>query len=133
MMEQISTSLSPLKMAKKVSLHPVIEDRAHANHETEYTEDTAIIPRSTSVLARRLPPTKPGQGKAARYMTGKMPITAKNSSRKEQPISKSLGRPAANTFAPSQPNSNMTEEEQIAAMFQAQSEQWSAEKAEMAK
>jgi protein MPE1 len=36
------------------------------------------------VLARRLPAIKKGAGKANRYVTGKMPVNAKNSSRKEQ-------------------------------------------------
>jgi protein MPE1 len=63
-------------------------------------------------------------------MTGKMPVNAKNSSRKEQA---SKAKPAASTNGPTQMNSSMTEEERMAAMFQAQSEQWSAQQEEMAK
>jgi protein MPE1 len=74
---------------------------------------------------------KPGAGRAARYMTGKMPINAKNSSRKEQPTSKSVAKPTSSTSV-AQTNTNMTEDEQMAAMFKAQKEAWSAEQADMA-
>lgn len=97
----------------------------------EYDDDTTIIPRSTLVIARRLPPMKPGAGRAARYMSGNMPVKAKNSknaSRKEPIIA---AKPAAAAISV-QMNSAMTEEERMAAMFQAQSEQWSAQQEEMA-
>ncbi|KAL3424577.1 retinoblastoma-binding protein [Phlyctema vagabunda] len=96
----------------------------------EYDDDTTIIPRSTSVVARRLPPIKAGAGRAARYMSGKMPVNAKNSSRKEQ--SKSIAKPASASNSAAQMSSAMTEEERMAAMFAAQSEQWSAQQEEMA-
>lgn len=99
----------------------------------EYDDDTTIIPRSTSVTARRLPPMKPGAGRAARYMTGKMPLNAKNSSRKEQAAKKSTSKPTTSTNSLTQMSSSMTEEQRMAAMFQAQSEQWSAQQEEMAK
>ncbi|GAA5870741.1 hypothetical protein JCM16303_001571 [Sporobolomyces ruberrimus] len=40
----------------------------NADTEEEYSNDYALIPRSTSVLARRLPPSKPGRGNAQQYM-----------------------------------------------------------------
>ena len=99
----------------------------------EYDDDTTIIPRSTSIIARRLPPLKPGAGRAARYVTGKMPVNAKNSARKEQPGSKmNMKQPTAINGAIKM-DSAMTEEERMAAMFQVQSEQWSAQQEEMAK
>lgn len=95
----------------------------------EYDDDTTIIPRSTTVVARRLPSMKPGAGRAARYVSGKAPVNAKNSSRKEQ-VAK-----ASTTKAPSaalaQMSSAVTEEERLAAMFQAQSEQWTAQQEEL--
>ncbi|PQE33000.1 hypothetical protein CJF32_00001503 [Rutstroemia sp. NJR-2017a WRK4] len=97
----------------------------------EYDDDTTIIPRSTSVTARRLPPIKPGAGRAARYMSGKMPINQKNASRKEQ-AKPSNTKVAAVSNSMAQMNSAMTEEQRMAAMFQAQSEQWSAQQEEMA-
>lgn len=97
----------------------------------EYDDDTTIIPRSTSIIARRLPPIKPGAGRAARYMSGKMPVTAKNTSRKEQLPSRSTTMPSGPNGL-SQMNTAMTEEQRMAAMFQAQSDQWSAQQEEMA-
>ncbi|KAK5093041.1 Protein mpe1, partial [Cryomyces antarcticus] len=60
-------------------------DLAIYNQDTneEYDDDTAIITRSTSVIARRLPASKPGQGRAARYVSGRMPVSAKNQHRIE--------------------------------------------------
>jgi protein MPE1 len=106
---------------------------AHSNNSVEYDDDTTIIPRSTSIIARRLPPIKQGAGRAARYMSGKGPAHAKNSSRKEQSSHKAIAKPAAITNGLSQMNNAMTEEERMAAMFQAQSENWSAQQEEMAK
>ena len=103
-----------------------------ANNLIEYDDDTTIIPRSTSVIARRLPPIKPGAGRAARYMSGKMPVSMKNSSRKEQSSSKSTAKSTTTTI-PTQMNSAMTEEQRMAAMFEAQNEQWTTQQEEMAK
>jgi protein MPE1 len=77
-----------------------------------------------------LPAIKKGAGKASRYITGKMPVNAKNSSRKEQA---NKAKPAASTNGITQMNSSMTEEQRMAAMFQSQQEQWSAQQEEMAK
>lgn len=65
-------------------------------------------------------------------MTGKMPINAKNSSRKETTAAKVVSKPSANSAAP-QMNSNMTEEERMAAMFAQQNEAWTAQQDQMAK
>ncbi len=63
-------------------------------------------------------------------MTGKMPVNAKNSSRKEQ-ASKAAAKAVSNGMAAM--NSAMTEEQRMAAMFQAQNEQWSGQLDEMAR
>jgi len=94
-----------------------------------YDDDTTIIPRSTTVIARRMPPKIPGRGGAARYVSGKMPVHAKNSSRKEQ-IVKPLAKPTSNPMA--QLSSAMTEEEKMAAVFQAQTENFTSREEEMA-
>jgi len=99
------------------------------NTRPAYSDDTVIIPRSTTVIARRMPPKIPGRGGAARYVSGKMPVHAKNSSRKEQ-MSKPLAKAAAPTMV--QLNDDMTEEEKIAAVFQAQAENFTAREEEMA-
>ncbi|KAI0024288.1 DWNN domain-containing protein [Xylariomycetidae sp. FL0641] len=93
----------------------------------EYDDDTTIIPRSTTVVARRLPPLKPGAGRAARYVSGKMPGSAKNSARRE--ATSKAAKPATTGLA--QMSSAMTEEEKMMAMFQAQSDQWNAQQEEM--
>ncbi|KAI0202006.1 DWNN domain-containing protein [Astrocystis sublimbata] len=93
----------------------------------EYDDDTSIIARSTTVVARRLPPQKPGAGRAARYVSGKMPSNAKNSSRKEAPSK--VTKPATTGLA--QTSTAMTEEEKMLAMFQAESDQWTAQQEEM--
>ncbi|KAJ1326699.1 protein MPE1 [Microdochium nivale] len=97
------------------------------DNSEEYDDDTAVIPRSTTVVARRLPPIKPGAGRAARYVTGKMPASAKNSGRRE-----AVAKPVkAATTGLSQMSAALTEEEKMMAMFQAQSDQWSAQQEEM--
>ncbi|AEO56882.1 hypothetical protein MYCTH_2302318 [Thermothelomyces thermophilus ATCC 42464] len=94
-----------------------------------YDDDTTIIPRSTTVIARRMPPKVPGRGGAARYVSGKMPVHAKNSSRREQ-IVKPATKAQSNTLA--QLSSAMTEEEKMAAVFQAQTENFTSREEEMA-
>ncbi|KAL1837114.1 hypothetical protein VTJ49DRAFT_4277 [Mycothermus thermophilus] len=94
-----------------------------------YDDDTTIIPRSTTVIARRMPPKVPGRGSAARYVSGKMPVHAKNSSRREQ-VAKPVTKTQSNTLA--QLSSAMTEEEKMAAVFQAQTENFTSREEEMA-
>lgn len=98
------------------------------DYTTEYEDDLAIIPRSTTVIARRLPPVKPGAGRAARYVSGKMPHSAKNSSRRE--ATAKTAKPSTQGLA--QMSNALTEEEKLAAMFQVQSDQWTAQQEEMA-
>lgn len=100
------------------------------NLAAEYDDDTTIIPRSTTVVARRLPPMKPGAGRAARYVSGKMPVSAKNQSRKEATAKAATTKVVSNGMA--EMSSAQTEEEKMAAMFQAQTAQWSAQQEEMA-
>ncbi|KAL2255488.1 hypothetical protein VTK26DRAFT_3248 [Humicola hyalothermophila] len=100
-----------------------------ADKDIVYDDDTTIIPRSTTVIARRMPPKIPGRGGAARYVSGKMPVHAKNSSRREQ-IAKPVVKTQSNTLA--QLSSAMTEEEKLAAVFQAQTENFTAREEEMA-
>jgi protein MPE1 len=64
-------------------------------------------------------------------MTGKMPVNAKNASRKEQANKSGLKSTTANGV--SQMNKAQTEEERLQAMFQVQNEQWSGQLEEMAK
>ncbi|KAK0388229.1 hypothetical protein NLU13_4474 [Sarocladium strictum] len=99
------------------------------DNSEEYDDDTTIIPRSTTVIARRQPALKPGAGRAARYVSGKAPVNAKNAGRREQASKATASKPSSNAM--NQMNAAMTEEEKMAAMFAAQSEQWNAQQEEM--
>jgi protein MPE1 len=113
----------------KEGMDPLIRFTRIITDQTEYDDDTAIIPRSTTVIARRLPAFKKGAGRAQRYMTGKMPVTAKNSSRKEQASNST----AKSTKASLEVNDAMTEEQRMEALFAASKEQWSAAQDEMSR
>jgi len=99
----------------------------------EYNDDTEIVPRGTTVLARRLPASKPGYGRAARYVSGRAPVTAKNAYRTEatkQNTTTMGGITQADVNAAI--NSAQTEEEKIAAMFAAGGDQWEQQQKKMA-
>lgn len=81
------------------------------------------------MIARRQPAAKPGAGRAARYVSGKMPVSAKNAGRREQAAKATVAKPSSQAI--NQMNNAMTEEEKMAAMFAAQTEQWSAQQEEM--
>ncbi|KAG4303399.1 hypothetical protein PCK1_000363 [Pneumocystis canis] len=98
----------------------------NSNNE-EYDDDTTIIPRSTSITVRRLPPLKPGKGTAARYVTGNPSIESHNRSEnfsrkptelKTKPVSLSHNTGITNQ------KKNDPEDAAIQAMFAASNEQW---------
>ena len=114
---------------RKYTIHPHSRARSRSDILVAYDDDTELIPRSTTVIARRMPPRVHGRGGAARYVSGKMPQHAKNSSRKE----KTLGGVAKTQSTTMTKLSNaMTEEEKMAAVFQAQTENFTAREEEMA-
>lgn len=91
----------------KVCLNLVIIQSLTVVIFTEYTDDTQLIPRSSSVIAKRLPASRPGKGKAALYIagsvpaahSGEMPQTGKPAgtawTRPTGPMSKRFDRPEA--------------------------------------
>lgn len=101
----------------------------------EYDDDTTIIPRSTSVIARRLPASRPGKGGAARYVSGKMPVSARSTPRNDASISTRAVSNTSNTVSNSvlELNNAQTEEEKINALFNLQASQWKEQQQEMAK
>lgn len=100
----------------------------------EYDDDTTIIPRSTSVVARRLPAARPGKGGAARYVSGKMPVNARNASRTEAPIGRTApGAAQSVNNNVLELNNAQTEEEKINALMNLQASQWQEQQQEMAK
>ena len=96
----------------------------------EFDDDTSVIPRSTTVIAKRLPAVKAGRGGAARYVSGKMPQNAKNFHRQEASVTK-LSPSSTPTGAAMSGAHN--EEEKIAAMFKLGADQWVQQQEEMAK
>ena len=40
----------------------------------EYKDDSEIIPRSSQVIAKRVPAARPGKGKGAMYISGTAPV-----------------------------------------------------------
>ena len=99
----------------------------------DYNDDTTIVPRATSVIARRLPASRPGHGRAARYVSGKKPVAAKNAYRTESKHTKLAGhdnRIARNSLM--EMDQAKTEEERITAMFKAGADQWEQQQQQMA-
>lgn len=86
----------------------------------EYTDDTEIIPKDSTVLARRLPASAPGKGRAARYVSGKPPASAKPSY-----------SAAAKPLKAVEMNSSMTEQEKLQAMLNFTDAQWQQKQEEM--
>jgi protein MPE1 len=86
----------------------------------EYTDDTEIIPKDSTVLARRLPASAPGKGRAARYVSGKPPVSAKPSTTASNRAVKTVDLDKA-----------MTEEERLKAMLQFTDAQWQQKQEEM--
>ncbi|PNS16039.1 hypothetical protein CAC42_4440 [Sphaceloma murrayae] len=102
----------------------------NADSNEEYDDDTTIVPKGMTVIARRLPATKPGAGRAARYVSGKMPVMAKNHHRLES--SKGGGMVKGMTTSTIALDSNASEEDRIAAMLNQGSEQWEQQQQQMA-
>jgi protein MPE1 len=88
----------------------------------EYTDDTAIIPRSSMVIARRIPASRPGHGRGARYVSGRMPVHARRNDPKAT---------TAQADVMAAMNNAKTEKEKIAAMFAAEDDQWKKQQQEM--
>ncbi|KAI9604775.1 hypothetical protein H4Q26_002744 [Puccinia striiformis f. sp. tritici PST-130] len=114
----------------------------NADTDEEYSNDHTIIPRSSSVIARRLPPKRPGHGNAQQYvgvnLTGtnnraNPPLTAHVDWRGGGAISKDFrdrnesnpNPPQVTTFTPVLSGGERdSEAESMAAMFAAQDQQW---------
>ena len=90
------------------------------NSDVEYTDDTEIIPKDSTVLARRLPAAAPGKGRAARYVSGKPPASAKHTN-----------NPATRALKTVELNNSMTEQEKLQAMLNFTDAQWQQKQEEM--
>ncbi|KAF8327187.1 DWNN domain-containing protein [Cantharellus anzutake] len=112
----------------------------------EYTDDNFIIPRSSSVVAKRMPASKPGKGRAANYTAGKIAQSTDRRNDQPQPtpmatswrrtnigsMSKRFDGKDEKIAANKPPQTDPTprpapendEQARIRAMFQATSEHW---------
>ncbi|KAG5518243.1 hypothetical protein PMAC_003039 [Pneumocystis sp. 'macacae'] len=97
------------------------------SNDEEYDDDTTIIPRSTSITVRRLPPSKPGKGTAARYVSGNPSIVsysrAESYCKKPVELKTKLASSVFNINTVAR-EKNDPEEAAIQAMFAASDEQW---------
>ena len=118
---QISTSKSTKKTPTKVRSTAYSTKVSPANLIVEYTDDTEIIPKDSTVLARRLPASAPGKGRAARYVSGKPPVSAK-------PTTSSAATKMIKTV---DMDKAMTEQEKLQAMFKFTDAQWQQKQEEM--
>ncbi|OAP54797.1 hypothetical protein AYL99_11245 [Fonsecaea erecta] len=91
------------------------------NSNEEYTDDTEIIPKDSTVLARRLPASAPGKGRAARYVSGKPPVSAKPT------VASTASKPRKTVDM----GKAMTEQEKLQAMLQFTDAQWQQKQEEM--
>lgn len=98
----------------------------------EYGDDTVLIPRSTTVVARRLPPRRPGHGSAARYVSGKMPIQA-NAARREKFATPRYPHNKTASTGTSSGSALGLEDDSTKAFFAASGEQWKQTQEQMAK
>ena len=97
----------------------------------EYSDDTEIIPRSTTVIARRKPAERSGRGGAARYVSGKAPVVSKNKQRIEQGSNRN--EPSLNSAAAVSAISELqTEKQREEAVLKLAAEQWKQTQKEMA-
>lgn len=92
------------------------------NSIIEYTDDTDLIHKDSTVLARRLPAAIPGKGRAARYVSGKPPVNARAQAA-------TMSKPAGKVI---DMNNAQTEEERVKAMFSLNTAQWQQKQEEMA-
>ncbi|PWN47918.1 hypothetical protein IE53DRAFT_389925 [Violaceomyces palustris] len=74
----------------------------NADTEEEYKDDNFIVPRSSQVIARRLPPSKPGRGTAQMYVAD---LSAGGGSSGNGPESRFAGKPQAGGVKGPEPKS----------------------------
>ncbi|KAG6831091.1 hypothetical protein H0H92_012768 [Tricholoma furcatifolium] len=117
-----------------------------AGSKQEFKDDSQVIPRSSSVIVKRLPAARPGKGKASMYLAGssssiptsdvvsKPGASSNGSTWHKGSLSKRFDgkdEPPANKPTPSVPTTtiksavtNEDEQAAVAAMFQAQTANW---------
>lgn len=116
----------------------------NADTDDEYHDDNYMIPRSTHVVVRRLPASRPGRGTAQLYVAEmQAPVGAPEPAPARQPQSAPYRGPmsmrfdgkdtsSAPTISSAALDESSDEASRIAAMFQATSEQWDETQERMA-
>ncbi|WFC99664.1 Protein mpe1 [Malassezia yamatoensis] len=120
----------------------------HARLTQEYKDDNASLPRSSHVLVKRLPPSRPGRGNAQLYVSDVQPSTGVSETKPSNtamqstptyrgPMTKRFDAPnlsaSASNGAPTASSEQGNDEAaRIAAMFQATTEQWDETQEKMA-
>jgi protein MPE1 len=88
---------------------------------SEYKDDTSLIPRSATVVCVRRPAPR-GQGRAARYISGKAPVRA---------ITKDTNKPSAPLTSSAAAGGALTEADAEAAFLAESAQVWDAQKESM--
>ncbi|CDK25546.1 unnamed protein product [Kuraishia capsulata CBS 1993] len=115
-----------IMLANRLTNASEIELKMYRPEGPEYDDDTEVIPRSTTVVVRRLPADRKGKGGATRYITGKPRVNRKN------PALAPTAAPAS-SFQPKAGNGEkQTEEDMIKAMFNQQDDQWQEQQVSLA-
>ncbi|KAF1916325.1 DWNN domain-containing protein [Ampelomyces quisqualis] len=96
------------------NLHIYPEDDLNS----EYKDDTSLIPRSATVVCVRRPAPR-GQGRAARYISGKAPVRA---------ITKDTSKPSAPLASSAAAGGALTEADAEAAFLAESAQVWDAQK-----
>ncbi|KAF8659827.1 hypothetical protein AX16_001712 [Volvariella volvacea WC 439] len=113
-----------------------------ATSKQEYKDDSYVIPRSSSVIVKRLPLSRPGKSKIAMYVAGTAPIPTSDSRAgphgaawhkgamskrfdgKDEASTANAARSSSGTPALLSSITKEDEAAAVAAMFKAQSENW---------
>lgn len=106
--------LSGLGDGTDFNLHMYPEDDLNS----EYKDDTSLIPRSATVVCVRRPAPR-GQGRAARYISGKAPVRA---------ITKESSKPTAPLTSSAAAGGALTEADAEAAFLAESAQVWDAQK-----
>lgn len=106
--------LSGLGDGTDFNLHMYPEDDLNS----EYKDDTSLIPRSATVVCVRRPAPR-GQGRAARYISGKAPVRA---------ITKDASKPSAPLTSSAAAGGALTEADAEAAFLAESAQVWDAQK-----
>lgn len=145
------TGISVFDLKKEVILANNLKDNRDVDlllydpsSNQEYRDDSHIIPRSSSVIARRVPASRPGKGKIPMYVAGAGAPTTNMASASSSSMSMtgrgamskrfdrkedSVVKPQEQTPAAS---SNTDEDAAMAAMFKASNENWQETQEKMA-